>query len=188
MRRVFKGAPGFKQWPDAVDGNWKIELLRYLGSVTGISTLVETGTCEGVTPWNLQNDFKEIYTVELHDGLYQESRKRLDGIPNVHLFHDSSPNFLKSILMKIPPSIALLFWLDAHSSGPHTADAGDVLPEEIKTITSICPDALIVVDDMMGLDQFTGQIGGIPEGWHAEYRTGEIIMHQIGRFRIPEFE
>ena len=54
--RGFKGAPNFKQWPDSVDGVWKIEFLRWLGKITGIQTLIETGTCQGVTPWNLQNN------------------------------------------------------------------------------------------------------------------------------------
>ena len=58
-----RGAPGFKQWPDPVDGMWKIELLRYLGKVFDLSILVETGTCEGVTPFFLHDDFRDIYTI-----------------------------------------------------------------------------------------------------------------------------
>lgn len=179
-----KGAPDFKEWPDAVSGMWKIELLRWLGSITGIKILVETGTCEGVTPWNLQNDFDRIYTVELHKGLFESAAKRLSEIKNVYQCFGDSREFLRNFFEE-PPTSPILFWLDAHSSGPHTADAGDPLAEEITIITQNCPDALIVIDDMMGL--YDGRAISVP-GWHREYRTGEIVMYKNGRYSIPEFE
>ena len=49
-----KDAPNFKQWPDSVDGLWKIELLRWLRYETGVDILVETGTCEGVDVYKRQ--------------------------------------------------------------------------------------------------------------------------------------
>lgn len=183
-----KGAPNFRQWPDAVDGIWKQELLIWLSQVTGIRTLIETGTCEGSTPAAIHQHFSDIYTVELHDGLYETSRQRLASISNVHLYHDSSPSFLRNLLPIISPEVLLLFWLDAHTSGPHTADAGDVLPAEVAAIDELCPNPLVVIDDMIGLGQFIGQVSSVDlSNWSVEYRTGEIVMHK-GGYSIPPFE
>lgn len=182
-----KGAPNFKQWPDPVDGMWKIEFLHWLGKTTGVKTLIETGTCEGITPWNLREDFDRIHTIELHAGLFESASKRLSELKNVKQWFGSSRDQLANMIAEAGNG-PILFWLDAHSSGPHTADDGDVLPFEIKTITSLCPDALIVVDDMMGLEQFISRTGSFREGWTCEYRTGEILMYQNGKYNIPEFE
>jgi hypothetical protein len=179
-----KPAPNFKQWPDAVDGRWKINFLRWLQSQTGIQVLLETGTCEGITPANLHDCFREIHTIELHPGLYENARNRLKDFSNVKQYFGSSRNLLIPILKKLGEQ-PILFWLDAHSSGPHTADDGDVLPYEIETITWLCPDALIVIDDMKDatLHQELD-----PPGWHREFRTGEIVMFKQGRYTIPPFE
>lgn len=184
-----KGAPNFKQWPDSVDGRWKMEFLRWLGKITGIKILVETGTCEGVTPHFLQNDFTEIHTVELHPGLFENARARLSDIKHVTQYLGSSRFVLPEIITKLGSRPAL-FWLDAHSSGPHTADDGNVLPDEILAITKNCPEAVIVVDDMIGIGQFMGQVGAsFPMyGWRCEYRTGEILAYKEGHYSIPEFE
>ena len=185
-----KGAPNFIKWPDSVDGMWKINLLRWLGREMKIDTLVETGTCEGVTPFNLKDDFKSIYTIELHDGLFSGAERWLAPYNHIKCFHGSSRTMLRSIIganqLMFEP---VLFWLDAHSSGPHTADDGDPLSDELRVITALCPNALIVIDDMRGLDEFTGQVSSVDlTGWHVEYRTGEIVLHREGRYAVPAFE
>jgi hypothetical protein len=183
-----QGAPHFVKWPDSVNGMWKIDFLRWLGKITGITTLVETGTCEGITPWNLRNDFREMHTIELHDGLYQASFQRLKNLDHVHLYHGSSRTMLASII-EMSISGPAIFWLDAHSSGPHTADDGDPLSDELRQIISRRPDALIVIDDMRGIGEFSGQVDTVDlTGWHVEYRTGEIMLYQEGRYNIPPFE
>lgn len=183
-----RGAPGFKAWPDPVDGRWKWELLAWLGATCGIDTLIETGTCEGSTPFALASNFKEIYTCELHDGLYEVSKKRLAGLSNVRLYHESSPQWLRGLLPRIPPEVPLLFWLDAHSSGPHTADDGDPLANELRAIYELCPNPLVVVDDQIDASFQRLVAGGLSlDGWIKEYRTGEVIMHK-GGYSIPPFE
>jgi len=76
-------------------------------------------------------------------------------------------------------------WLDAHSSGPHTADAGDVLPRELEIITSSFPKALIVIDDQISAESIDHLV---PKGWKSEWRTGEVIVYKEGQYKIPAFE
>lgn len=184
-----KGAPNFTKWPDPVDGMWKINLLRWLCSETGVDVLVETGTCEGVTPFNLKDDFREIHTIELHDGLYEGARKWLAPYEHIHCYHGSSKVLLDSILLHKVPFGPVIFWLDAHSSGPHTADDGNPLPIEVDTILKCRPDGIIVIDDQMGLDQFMGQMTGIDlSDFKVEFRTGEILIYDPSLYSIPAFE
>ena len=183
-----RGAPGFKTWPDPVDGRWKWELLRWIGKETGITTLFETGTCEGVTPYELRNDFNPIYTIELHPGLYEVARQRLSPFPWIHRYFGSSKSQLRAILERDVRPGPVLFWLDAHGSGPHTADDGDPLPDELDAIFSLRPDALVVIDDMRGHSEFMNSYGQHVDGLSVEYRTGEIILHRIGAYEIPKFE
>ncbi len=181
------GAPGWRRTNDSVNGEWKIQLLRWLGETCGLRTLIETGTCEGSTPAALHKNFDKIYTIELHDGLYEVSRKRLQDLDNVFVYHGSSPEILTKLLPTLPPG-PLLFWLDAHTSGPHTACEGDVLHEEIMVITKLRPESLVVIDDMPSAELLQIVARGVSlEGWIREYRTGEVIMHR-GGFTIPPFE
>jgi predicted O-methyltransferase YrrM len=179
-----KGAPNWHGVRDIVDPAWKVELLRWLGSICKLRTLVETGTCHGATSFALQKDFDKIYTIELHDGFYELSRQKFQSVDNIFIYHGSSPDMLQKLLPTLPPG-PLLFWLDAHTSGPHTAQ-GDPLAEEMKVISDLRPDSLVVIDD-----ESNAQLLRVPEstldGWTGEYRTGEVIM-QRGGFTIPPFE
>jgi len=187
-----RGAPGFRKWPDPVDGMWKIEMLHWLRYETGVDVLVETGTCEGVTPFNLHRDFRQIFTVELHEGLYLNAKERLSGIENVHQFLGSSRKMLEAILVThVQRQVPAMFWLDAHSSGPHTADDGNPLADELKVIMRLRPDALIVIDDMKDARfslRHLIRAGVYLRGWRREFRTGEVIIHREGAYEIPPFE
>jgi hypothetical protein len=180
-----KGSPS---WPEEIPGEWKIEFLRWLGNVTGVKTLIETGTCEGVTPYRLRNDFDLILTIELHAGLFESASKRLDRLKNVRQYFGSSRNRLGEMIDDAKTD-RILFWLDAHGSGPHTADEGDPLPFELATIMQKCPRALIVVDDLKSdTMQHVIDAGVSLDGWHREYRTGEVIMFKENEYIIPSFE
>ena len=187
-----KGAPNFKAWPDSVDGKWKQQFLVWLGEVCDTDILVETGTCEGATPLALHNFFEEIHTIELHGPLLEIARGWLGNIPNVFIYAGSSPNVLPMIINQFWKQ-PLLFWLDAHSSGPHTAQ-DNPLSRELKVIMKLCPDALIVIDDQMNGDFVDGEGRYILDadvdltGWHHEYRTGEVLMYKEGRYSIPPFD
>jgi hypothetical protein len=189
---VLKGAPNFKVWPDAVDGKWKQQFLMWLAMETGIDILVETGTCEGATPLALHNFFEEIHTVELHPELFHIAYKWIGGFPNVFMYPGDSAKILPQIIKQFPNQ-PLLFWLDAHSSGPHTAQ-DNPLSRELKVITNLCPNALIVIDDQMNGEFVDGEGRSTIDpdvdltGWHHEYRTGEVLMYKEGRYNIPPFD
>lgn len=184
-------APGWKKPGDIVYAPWKVDLLRYLGSLFKIPILVETGTCEGATIVPLHDNFQYIYSVELSPYYYEKAVERTKDIKNIYLSQGNSVQFLKSMLYYeggYLPHEPILFWLDAHSSGGLTADEGDPLPEELRIITACRPDALIVIDDMGDAELTQVKKQGVSlEGWYREYRTGEIIMHK-GGYIIPPFE
>jgi hypothetical protein len=183
-----KGAPDWKVNTDSVNGSWKINLLEWLGKVTGIRTLVETGTCHGSTPFHLAGHFALIHTIELHDELFEISQRRLAKFKHIHCWHGSSRTMLPAIFQYVPDG-PVLFWLDAHNSGPHTADDGDPLTDELAVITAAFPDALIVIDDMPDETLYNvPERNAVLEGWHREYRTGEVIIYKEGRYNIPPFE
>jgi hypothetical protein len=179
-----KSAPGWKTSNDSVSGVWKEDLLRYLGELFNISILVETGTCEGSTILAVHKSFREIYSVELSPYYYAKSLVRLKGINNINLYLGDSAVWLDQILQTISNE-PTLFWLDAHSSGGLTANEGNPLTDELKIIMKRRPNALIVIDDMP--DATLNHTGIDFNGWHKEYRTGEILMHK-GEYVIPPFE
>jgi len=183
-----KGAPNWKSNKDSVDGMWKIQLLIWLGQTFHIRHLIETGTCHGTTPAVSWTFFDTVNTIELHDGLFAAARERLKDIKSIRVHHGSSPIVLPGVIESVPRE-PILFWLDAHASGPQTADDGDPLGKELAIVMRMCPDALIVIDDMADehLRHLTER-GLDLTGWHREYRTGEIIMYQEGRYRVPPFE
>lgn len=183
-----KKCPGWNKPGDNVDGTWKQDLLRFLGKEFQMNILVETGACEGSTIIALQSDFEQIYSIELSEYYYKIAHSRTHLMPNVHLYHGNSAHLMGKILHQIRHP-RILFWLDAHSSGGLTADAGDPLPTEIKEIQNHAPNAIVVIDDYQ--DTTLGNVteAGISlEGWERHYVSGEIIMFRQGQYVLPELE
>jgi hypothetical protein len=177
-------APQWQKPGDPVEGIWKEELLRYLGTTFNLQVLIETGTCEGSTIYAVHDAFREIHSVELSPYYFAKARTRLQHIQNINLYLGNSGIWINRILHDISNE-PTLFWLDAHPSGGLTANEGDPLGEELKAIMSKRPDALIVIDDMS--DASLVHLNLDFTGWHKEYRTGEVFMHK-GGYEIPPFE
>lgn len=180
-----KPAPNYEQ-TKSVDGKWKQELLIYLGKQFNLKTFVETGTCDGGTLMGVYNYFDNCYSIELSDYYYNISKERFKHIDNVYLFKGNSSIILREILEKLHAwESNFLFWLDAHSSGGLTANEGDPLPEEIKSIMELRPDALVVIDDEPNDNRVKGLV---TDEWTTEYRTGITFLYKNGLYQIPEFE
>ena len=172
---------------EAVNGIWKQELLKYLGEYFNLKTLIETGTCDGGTLSGVFENFDDIHTIELSDYYYDiAKRSHLGGYPHIHFYHGNSDIILRDILKTLASS-PTLFWLDAHSSGGKTANAGDPLPEEIKAVMELRPDGLMVIDDQSDdLLQNAVDCGVDFTGWTKEFRYGVVFLHK-GKYIIPEF-
>ena len=166
---------------EANNGVWKQKLLLYLALTFDLRTLVETGTCDGGTLGGVYSVFEACHSIELYKYYYDISRERFKDKINVHLYHENSGLFLRHLLTKIP-DVPTLFWLDAHSSGGLTADAGDPLPAELEAIFDLRPNSLIVVDD-----QQEQSLPAVREGWIRDYRCGSLMIHK-GGYVIPPFE
>lgn len=77
------------------------------------NTLIETGTGRGIgIDRALQFGFKEVYSVELHQGRYEFCRNKFTNFSNVHLTHGESVEWLKGVVKKLTEKSTFL--LDAH--------------------------------------------------------------------------
>jgi len=86
--------------------------------------MVETGTLVGHTAFHLAKLFKEVYTIELDEGLFKEASKSLEPIPNVFCYHGDSSHVLKTELIEElnKKKEKVFFFLDAHWSGDDSVD------------------------------------------------------------------
>lgn len=86
--------------------------------------MVETGTFIGSTALQLAKLFKEIHTVELDQGLFEEASKLLRQTPNVSCYCGNSSYVLRSELIdKLNhKNEKVFFFLDAHWSGDDSVD------------------------------------------------------------------
>lgn len=122
------------------------ELAR-VGATNRLDVLIETGTNEGRTPLALRDRFQEIYTIELHDGLWERAELMFRNIPNVHTLHGDSTHVLPEVLAQIDSPA--LVWLDGHYSGPGTGHGAESSPikEELKILFEDGRPHFILIDD-----------------------------------------
>jgi hypothetical protein len=106
---------------------YKISVIKSYAKKFKLDILVETGTNLGYTLECCQNSFKQLYSVELDDALYERAMRHFRD-PKIHLFHDDSSSFLKKLSLHEP----VIYWLDAHycemESGEQTAGVGKDSP------------------------------------------------------------
>src|SRR3990172_4976535 len=125
--------------PWSPQAEWKRALLTELGRRFNINVLVETGTCWGDTVEAVRQHFVHVYSVELSVIFYESAEKRFAGVDNVHLFFGSSGRYLDKLLEQVPAG-PILFWLDAHVTGGPSADDGDQVNDELRTIAAKRPN------------------------------------------------
>ena len=123
----------------AGDGLLEKEIKRLIGQY-GIQSAVETGTFQGCTTRALAALVPMVYTIEINDGFYAESRERLADVPNVQQFHGASPDVLPGLLPQIKGPT--LYYLDAHWHGNYP------LPQEVEILALHDPQPVIVMHDM----------------------------------------
>jgi hypothetical protein len=130
----------------------KVLAIRWHARRYGLRTFVETGTCYGDTTAAVACQFDQCFTIELSRHLYERASARLSTLENVTCLQGDSGKVITGIIDQL--SGPALFWLDAHTSGGITANAGyDPMETEV---TSILNDGrfphLILIDDARGHD------------------------------------
>lgn len=89
----------------------------------GAKVFVETRTHFGDLARAMSGKFREVYTMEYDDDLYERAKKKFDPRPHIHCLGGSSPELLASILRRI--SEPCVFLLNAHAPdvpGPARVD------------------------------------------------------------------
>lgn len=130
----------------------KILAIRWYARRFRLKSFVETGTYYGATTAAVAAEFDRCFTIELSDDLYQRSLLRLASIGNVVCLHGDSGTLIQTVINQLAEPA--LFWLDAHTSGGITANAGyDPMQSELSLILNDRRfPHLILVDDARGHD------------------------------------
>jgi hypothetical protein len=128
----------------------KQQLLLEIGWIFRCSVFVETGTCFGDTVEIMRHHFDKVFSIELHEKLHELNKERFQGKGNVSLWLGDSGRLMSKVLQHVPTG-RILFWLDAHYSGPGTAAEGrecPLLAELMAIAKHQRKDHCIVIDDV----------------------------------------
>jgi hypothetical protein len=120
---------------------------------------IETGTYIGETIFNLEPYFDKLYTIELSEYFYNNTKSKYNGNKITFINGDSS-KVLSELLTTINKSC--IFFLDGHFSSCGTAKGDKDVPlyEEIISIKDNCNyNSIIIIDDC----RLFGTSG--PEDW-----------------------
>lgn len=119
-----------------------------------LNVFVETGTEHGGMIERLHDHFREIYSIELDENLYQKALGRFRGRGTIKLLQGDSAVEIKKVLAELRDPA--LFWLDAHGSGEITGENSPIL-KEVEAIFShsFKGKHVIVIDDARHFDTET---------------------------------
>lgn len=163
-----------------------IHLLKHLD----IDIAVETGTSYGSTSLVLSDIVKQVYTVELKEDVYKETKEKLSRCKNINFYLGSSEKMLETIfhdikkykdnsiinkilsivkdenekkeIKQLIPVDHIFFYLDAH-----WYDYWPIL-DELEIISKHYKDrAIIVIDDF--------KVPNRDFGFTIDYNTGNVL-------------
>lgn len=139
-------------------GALKPEFMQQIKRIFNPDIFLETGTYNGDTSILASSIFAEVHTIELFRPLYDQAKKNLSPYHNIFPYFGSSHDVFRALLPTAKGSV--VFWLDAHYSGPGTALNVDdkTNPEAFTPITkelnaiheSGVTDCIILIDDIRG--------------------------------------
>ncbi len=101
----------------------KQRVILDAAAATGARVFVETRTHLGDLSRVLADKFREVYTMEAEDDLYERAKRKFDPQPHIHCLGGASPELLASILRRI--SEPCVFLLNGHApdtAGPPRVD------------------------------------------------------------------
>lgn len=123
------------------------ELIMRLTHEFEIPNFVETGTYYGKTAVWASHYFKNVFTIEYSQELYQKVSPQYKNVENLHFIWGDSRTQLSQLIEQLEGST--LFWLDAHWSGGLTYGETDQCPliEEIEILNRSPYPQFILIDD-----------------------------------------
>lgn len=120
-----------------------IETFKLLVKSCKIDCIIETGTYKGFTTSFFARTFPhiQIYTCEIDNFNYKIARENLKMYRNVHIYKESSPDFVHNLIKNKKIGKRPFFYLDAHwlDSWP--------LESELRIIFSKLRSAIVLIDD-----------------------------------------
>jgi len=125
----------------------KQEMVKGYAKQNNLSVLVETGTYLGDMIFAMQDQFQQIFSIELSHHFYQRAVKRFKKFSKVQIIEGDSGEVLKNLVPALHGPA--LFWLDGHYSGGQTAKGDKECPvfEELKNILHSPFNHVIIIDD-----------------------------------------
>ncbi len=125
------------------DGQLSKFFLKHLEMVFKPDVFFETGTFKGLTAFNASNFFKEVYTTESNQNLYNNFLQKFSHIKNIYPILGNSGEIMKFVINKLNNK-KVIFWLDEHEDERSTP-----ILEELKAIKNAnLKDPVILIDDM----------------------------------------
>jgi hypothetical protein len=109
---------------------------------------VETGTLFGDMIYAQRNNFRQLYSIELDDYLFERAHRRFKRHPQIRILHGDSGQKITEVLKELDRPC--LFWLDAHYSGGITAHGAEMTPvfdEIVHILHHPVKSHVIVIDD-----------------------------------------
>ena len=123
-----------------------LEDAVYLKNKMQLDVAVEGGTYLGGTAISLSRIFRQVYTIENSDQMYEKAIENVSSIRNIQPLKGDTRSHLPEI---VHSENKILFWLDAHWSGGETYGKLDECPliEELRIIFESRITCAILIDD-----------------------------------------
>lgn len=131
--------------------------IKNLQKAFHAQVLVETGTYLGDMVKAQQTTFKKIYTIEVSEVIYNQTKHNLNSLTHVDFLLGDSGEVLQKLTAQIKETA--LFWLDGHYSGGITSKGilNTPIYKELDSIFETPFQHIILIDDAQdfkGMDDY----------------------------------
>lgn len=126
----------------------KQSILRNIAKNRTLTVFVETGTYKGDTTYQLRNDFKKMYSIELDKKLHKNAVKMFAKFKHIELLQGDSGKVIPLVLKKL--KVPALFYLDGHYSRGITAKADldtPIVAEILAVLKHPVKGHVVLIDD-----------------------------------------
>lgn len=147
---------------------------RWIKEKMNLTTVIEGGTYQGGTAKKLSKEFKNVYTIEKSDVMFEKAKQNMGSIQNITQLRGDTRDHLLSLASQ---NDNILFWLDAHWSGGDTYGEQDECPllQELEIIfSSPMKNYAILIDDAR-LFLAPPPLPHKVKNWPAIKQVGDVI-------------